>query len=148
MHINPRGDASDPRYLGFFQRFNAQLYFEAHEVLEDLWLDRRTGPHQADGDFFKGLIQVAGAFVHLQKQFERPEHPKDGRRMHPAVRLFNRAIANLELFQPRHLRLDVTALCGFCKEWAETIAASGFQINPWRPDASPTLLPTSFSHRE
>lgn len=142
MDLDSQNDASDPRYLGFFQRFNEQRYFEAHEVLESLWLDRRTGPHQANGKFLKGLIQVAGAFVHLQKQFERPDHPKDGRRMHPAVRLFNRAVANLESFQPRHLQLDVTALCGFCQECAETITDSGFRKNPWRPDASPTLLLT------
>ena len=27
----------DPSYVGFFQRFNEQQYFEAHEVLEELW---------------------------------------------------------------------------------------------------------------
>ena len=37
--------------------------------------------------FFKGLIQVAGAFVHLQKQFLHPEHPKHRPRLRPAVRL-------------------------------------------------------------
>lgn len=54
----------DPRYVRFFECFNQQLFFEAHEVLEALWLPQRQG---LNGRFYKGLIQLAGAFVHLQK---------------------------------------------------------------------------------
>src|SRR5436190_4021583 len=83
--------ALDPRYTGYFACFNAQQYYEAHDVLEDLWLGDRGPDHL----FYKGLIQFAGAFVHLQKQAARPHHPKDGHRLRPAVRLFQLATKNL-----------------------------------------------------
>ena len=125
----------DPHYTGYFACFNAQRYYEAHDVLEDLWLRRRDEHHA----FFKGLIQLAGAFVHLQKQSARPEHPKDGRRLHPAVRLFRLALANLDAYRPRHLRLDVAAVCAMCAAFAEEIAASEFTRNPW-PARTPRLV--------
>src|SRR5262245_52833141 len=56
-----QGGPIDAYFLGYIECFNRQLYFEAHEVLEQLWLPQRSGP---DGDFYKGLIQLAGAFVH------------------------------------------------------------------------------------
>lgn len=55
--------ASDPRYLEFIELFNRQKFFEAHEILEALWKEIK-GP---DLDFLKGLIQIAAAFVHVQK---------------------------------------------------------------------------------
>lgn len=54
----------DKRYLEFFELFNAQNFFEAHEVLEDLWREEK-GPNR---DFYQGLIQIAAAFVHAQKE--------------------------------------------------------------------------------
>jgi hypothetical protein len=122
-------------YLGYFTCFNAGQYYEAHDVLEHLWL----GCRDANAQFYKGLIQVAGAFVHLQKQHTRPEHPKDGRRMRPAVRLFALGVRNVEPFGPVHLRLDVHALCVLCRYLAREIEAHGYERNPWRPDAAPQL---------
>jgi predicted metal-dependent hydrolase len=52
-----------PCYRGFFRCWNEQRYYEAHDVLEHLWLKTTSG----DADYFKGLIQAAGGFVHLQK---------------------------------------------------------------------------------
>src|SRR5580700_9769542 len=108
--------ALDPRYQGYFTCFNARQYYEAHDVLENLWLERRDEHHL----FFKGLIQLAGAFVHLQKQFV---HPKHGRRLRPAVRLFQLAAKNLAPFAPRHLQLDVAAVLRLCERKAEKIVA-------------------------
>ena len=71
-----------PNYAAFFACFNRQQFFEAHEALELLWLTERGRP---DADFFKGLIQLAGAFVHLQRS-----------RMRPAGALLKLARANLE----------------------------------------------------
>jgi len=124
----PKELTSHPCYLGWFEHFNAGEFYTAHDVLEHLWL-------KTEGEnwrFFKGLIQVAGAFVHLKKQFERPEHPKDGRRIHPAARLFGLAETNLRPYAPRHLRLDVEAVCCLCAEHAEIIRRSN--KNPWSPD--------------
>jgi len=122
-------------YTAYFECFNAGEYYEAHDVLEHLWLGCST----PDARFYKGLIQIAGAYVHLKKQFERPLHPKDGRRLHPAVRLFALGIANIEPFAPYHLQLDVAALINTCRRLANQIQASQFTQNPWSSDRHPTI---------
>jgi len=129
------GGALDPHYTGFFTCFNTQRYYEAHDVLEQLWL--RT--HGAERHFFQGLIQLAGAFVHLQKQYLHPAHPKHATRMRPAARLFRLAAENLEPYAPRHLRLDVAAILRLCRQWIEEIGAADFAVNPWHPAQAPAL---------
>jgi predicted metal-dependent hydrolase len=135
--VRDLGVSSDPaldvRYRGYFQCFNEGRYYEAHDVLEDLWLQTRDENHL----YFKGLIQVAGAFVHLQKQFARPDHPKDGKRLRPAVRLFGLAMKNLGAFRPHHLQFDVELLCRVCEGLAAEIVASDFNRNPWNPNLPP-----------
>ncbi len=126
-----------PNYAGYFVHFNAADYYQAHDVLEDLWL-RDAGP---DRDFYKGLIQFAGAFVHLKKQRERPSHPTDGARLRPADRLFRLALANIEPYGPLHQRLDIADVRRLGLAHLEALAASGWQANPWDPAAPPQLLP-------
>jgi predicted metal-dependent hydrolase len=125
----------EPCYLAYFVCFNAQEYYEAHDVLEHLWLQREDENHA----FFKGLIQFAGAFVHLKKQSERPWHRTDGRRMHPAVRLFALAARNLSPYSPRHMGLDVAEVLDLASDHVSRIRASGFSKNPWRPETAPKL---------
>jgi predicted metal-dependent hydrolase len=127
--------AQHPFYRAFFQCWNEQRYYEAHDVLEQLWLKTDSG----DADFFKGLIQAAGAFVHLQKRFEHPSHAKHGRRLPPAVRLFELAEKNLSRFAPRHYGLEVGTLCQLLRTYADEIIASGYKTNPWSPDTAPKL---------
>jgi predicted metal-dependent hydrolase len=124
----------DPCYEGYFTCFNSQRYYEAHDVLEHLWLQTRDGNHA----FYKGLIQLAGAFVHLQKQFQRPHHPKDKNRARPAVRLFHLAARNLAPYRPLHLHLDVERVWTLSNTLADQIIHTGY-TNPWSPDAAPTL---------
>jgi hypothetical protein len=132
----PGSDPSrDPSYVAWFERFNACEYYEAHEVLETLWL-RTSG---SDRDFFKGLIQVAGAFVHLRKQLESPPDAADSTRLRPASRLFLRGTEHLAPYAPVHLRLDVAALCAFCESLARGIENSGFADNPWNPATPPQI---------
>src|ERR1700751_5499796 len=99
-NVNPdqAGVGRHPYYRAYFRCWNEQQYYEAHDVLEQVWLSRDSG----DGDFFKGLIQAAGAFVHLQRNFERPSHAKHSLRLPPAVRLFRLAEKNLSKFAPLH----------------------------------------------
>jgi predicted metal-dependent hydrolase len=125
----------DPCYLGYFVCFNAQEYYEAHDVLEHLWLRGRDGNYA----FYKGLIQLAGAFVHLKKQRARPEHPTDGRRLHPAVRLFRLAEKNLSAYGPLHLGLDLREVLALIDRHVAHIEASGFSRNPWNPQTAPQL---------
>ena len=124
-----------PYYLTFFRCWNEQQYHEAHDVLEQLWLNTKS----PDTDFFKGLIQAAGAFVHLQKHFEHPSHVKHGRRLSPAVRLFRLADKNLSQFAPLHHGLDVAAFCQLLRGFANRIVASDYKTNPWSPEAAPQL---------
>jgi len=124
----------DPCYEGYFTCFNSQRYYEAHDVLEHLWLQTRDGDHA----FYKGLIQLAGAFVHLQKQFQRPHHAKDGSRARPAVRLFQLAARNLAPYRPLHLHLDVERVWNLSTTLADQIARTGY-ANPWTPQSAPTL---------
>jgi predicted metal-dependent hydrolase len=118
-----------PFYHAYFRCWNEQQYYEAHDVLEQLWLKTKT----PDAIFFKGLIQAAGAFVHLQKHFEQPAHPKHGRRLRPAVGLFRLAENNLAAFLPRHHGLDVSGLCDLLRKHVDLIVASDYRTNPWSP---------------
>lgn len=127
--------AIHPYYRAFFRCWNEQRYYEAHDVLEQLWLEAKS----RDADFFKGLIQAAGAFVHLQKRFEHPLHAKHSRRLPPAVRLFRLAEKNLASFMPRHHRLDVADLCQLLNRYADQIVASDYTTNPWSPETAPKL---------
>src|SRR5438132_727005 len=129
-----QGDvANNPFYRAFFQCWNEQRYYEAHDVLEQLWLKTKS----RDADYFKGLIQAAGAFVHLQKRFEHPSHAKHSRRLPPAVRLFQLAEKNLSIFAPRHHGLDVAALCELLRAYADQIVEFDYKVNPWPPETAP-----------
>jgi uncharacterized protein len=136
-NVDPdHGDvARHPCYVAFFRCWNEQRYYEAHDVLEQLWLKTDSG----DANFFKGLIQAAGAFVHLQKRFEHPLHAKHSKRLPPAVRLFRVAERNLSSFAPWHHRLDVAALCQVLNRYADQIVASDYTVNPWSPETAPKL---------
>jgi predicted metal-dependent hydrolase len=125
-------------YRGYFICFNRQEYYEAHDVLEHLWLPLRSGP-SPDAPFYKALIQMAGAFVHLQKQYLRPHHHKDGRRLAPAARLFALARHNLSAYPDFHLGLDLTKLRSLLDHYESSLQASHFTRNPWHPDSAPQL---------
>jgi predicted metal-dependent hydrolase len=127
--------AKHPCYRAFFRCWNEQRYYEAHDVLEHLWLNTDTN----DDNFFKGLIQAAGAFVHLQKNFEHPTHPKHSRRLRPAVRLFELAEKNLRPFAPLHHALDVAGLLELLRRERVKIEESNFKTNPWSPTNAPKL---------
>jgi Domain of unknown function (DUF309) len=124
-----------PFYRAFFQCWNEQHYYEAHDVLEQLWLKTRSD----DAVFFKGLIQAAGAFVHLQKNFQHPSHAKHGRRLPPAARLLHLAEKNLAPYAPARHALNVAALLTLLRTEREKIVHSDFQVNPWSPEVAPKL---------
>ena len=127
--------AQHPCYRGFFRCWNEQRYYEAHDVLEHLWLKTNS----EDANYFKGLIQAAGGFVHLQKHFEFPTHRVHARRLGPAVRLFALAEANLEPYGAVRHGFDVDGLRALMARTARVIVDSDFTSNPWRPEAAPQL---------
>lgn len=129
------GAGRDPRFVGFFECFNRGDYYEAHDVLEDLWL-ATDGP---DREFYKALIQIAGAFVHLRKQWENPDHPHHGRRLMPASRIFHSAIARIGQFAPAHHGVDVDRVLRLCRDCLETIRRGACRDNPWHPEVLPRI---------
>ena len=115
----------DPRYTGYFELFNRQKYFEAHDVLEHIWLADKQGPN---GAFYKGLIQLAGAFVHLQKN--RPQ---------PAAALFKLALANLEKYPVTHEHLNVQTTRELLHQWLAGLERTNFSGNPLTATNPPRL---------
>jgi predicted metal-dependent hydrolase len=110
-----QGQKLDAHYLAFFECFNQGLFFEAHEVLEKIWLPQRK---ERNGPFYKGLIQLAGAFVHLQKN-----------RLRPAGALLKLARANLERYRPIHERLDVNSVLELIDDWSDQLDRGKFVEN-------------------
>lgn len=133
--IPTKAIAQNQFYLAFFRCWNEQQYYEAHDVLEHLWLETTS----EDAQYFKGLIQAAGALVHLKKQFEHPTHPKHGGRMAPAVRLFRLAVRNLSPFGPVRHAFEVGKFREMLEEYVQAILKSDYQKNPWSPQTAPTL---------
>jgi predicted metal-dependent hydrolase len=127
--------AAHPYYRAFFQCWNEQRYYEAHDVLEQVWLHDPITPE--DAQYFKGLIQAAGAFVHLQKQFEHPTHPKHGKRLGPAVRLFRLAEKNLTAFGTERHDLDLVRFRQVLSKYRDAVESGG--KNPWSPESAPQV---------
>lgn len=128
-------------YAAFFRLWNERRYYEAHDVLEQLWLAEKNAELAR---FYQGLIQAAGAFVHLQKNFEQPLHLKHGRRLRPATRLFALALRNLDVFPDQFKNLDLFRFREMLAHFRDDILKSDFQENPWSPANAPHL---SLSHR-
>jgi len=123
-------------YVAFFQLWNAQKYYEAHDVLEQLWLVEKNAELAR---FYQALIQAAGAFVHLQKNYEQPSHAKHGRRLRPATRLFALALRNLEDLPDEYYALDLAVLRELLVRYRDAIIAVDFKTNPWSPETAPKL---------
>ena len=122
-----KGGAFDAHYLGYFECFNQQLYFEAHEVLECLWLEVRGRPLDL---FYKALIQLAGAFVHLQKN-----------RRAPAVALFGLARRNFEQY-PRYCQgLDLKTVLETINRYLQDLNKARPSGALFDPQHAPKLCP-------
>ena len=125
MVAQHHGRKLDPHYLGYFDCFNRRQFYEAHEVLENLWLNDKHGPN---GLFYKGLIQLAGAFVHLQRNHLRP-----------AAALFKLACANFEKYPRVHEHLNLDTACKLARKWLEDLEWTQFGVNPLTGQAAPEL---------
>jgi hypothetical protein len=74
--------------------FNAGLFFECHEYLEDVW--RAASPPERA--FYHGLVQAAAGCYHLEKV-----------NVHGARTLLQKAVAKLGPYLPVHRKVDVAA---------------------------------------
>jgi len=104
--------------------FNAGLFFECHDTLEELWAGIR-GPSR---DFFQGLIQVAVAFYHLGNE------NRVG-----AERLFGRALVRLEPYPDLYGGFDVEGLREIVESWRRALRPGAEEGLVRRP--LPTLSP-------
>jgi hypothetical protein len=94
--MNRAAAAGDFRlYLDGLACFDEGAFFECHELLEEVWLRDAS----ALRPFFQGLIQLAAAFVHLQR----------GRHV-GLVALLRAAEERLRPFAPATLGVDVAHL--------------------------------------
>ncbi len=84
----------DPRLLEGVRLFNAEAYFESHEVWEALWHD--IGGEERE--FLQGLIQLAAAYYHLRR-----------RNRSGADYLYERARHRLARWAPAHVGIDIAA---------------------------------------
>ncbi len=91
---------------GNFQRacdeFNSERFFECHESLEEIWQEEQGEVR----DLYKGLIQVAAAFVHISR----------GNYV-GAERLCRTALAYMEPYRGGAMGFDVDAI------WRDTADA-------------------------
>ena len=102
-------------YLAYFHFFNRQEFYEAHDILESLWLAERKGPNNG---FYKALIQLAGAFVHLQKG-----------RAKPSIALFKLSGSYLQKYPAKHEGLDVAGVLRMIDQWiAQLEAQNSFDL--------------------
>ncbi|MBC8003757.1 MAG: DUF309 domain-containing protein [Opitutaceae bacterium] len=120
-----RGQDLDPHYLGYFECFNRGWFYESHDVLEELWLSERQG---ANYGFYKGLIQFAGAFVHLQKN-----------RLKPAGALFRLSRSYLEKYPSPHEHLDLARVVGLIDEWVGKLEDGSYEENPLTGQNAPRM---------
>ncbi len=116
----------NPRYAQFFECFNDGRYFEAHDVLEVLWLPVRGLPA---ADYFKGLIQLAGAFVHERKG-----------RVQPALALLRLATRNLTLYAPAFLGLEIESVLRQIAGWSAELSQPGVAQVANRPMLRPPSI--------
>jgi uncharacterized protein len=91
----PRPASVPPRIWRAAALFNAGLFFECHEYLEDFWRAAR----EPERTFLHGLVQAAAGCYHLEKG-----------NLHGARTLIGKAIAKLRPYAPQTSGLDVTAL--------------------------------------
>lgn len=103
----PRPASVSPRMWRAAALFNAGLFFECHEYLEDVWRASR----EPERTFYHGLVQAAAGFYHLEKG-----------NLHGARTLIGKAIAKLRPYAPVTLGLDVAAFVGGLES---VVAAAG-----------------------
>jgi uncharacterized protein len=94
-------------------------------VLEELWLEQRGTPKDL---FYKGLIQLAGAFVHVQKKRPRP-----------AIALFQLARRNLGKYPTSYESLDIAKLQVRIDAWIESLDTDAEPCGPMESGAWPRL---------
>jgi hypothetical protein len=83
------------------REFNEGRFFEAHDILEDLW----HGYCEPDRIFLQALIQMAVGFYHLENR-----NPRGARSQ------LSKACLKFEAFLPEYWGISVSPLCASLKD--------------------------------
>ena len=75
--------------------FNEEYFFEAHEVLEEVWRQEHGEPRL----FLQGLIQICAAYHHFQNG-----------NLVGAITLLQRGADKMRHYPPRYLGIDASGL--------------------------------------
>lgn len=102
-------DSLDEALAKAVELWQAERFFEAHEVLEDVWHAAR----QEDRLFWQGVIQVAVGCVHHQRG-----NP------HGCVALWRKAAAKLEGYPDGHHGIGVDDLRAFAEGAADRVESA------------------------
>jgi predicted metal-dependent hydrolase len=100
--------------------FNRAHFFDAHEVLEDVW--RALPRASAAKKHLQGLVQLAVAFHHESRG-----------NLRGARSVLDRALQNLDGAEESLPDLDLKSLHASLKPWREHLA----RTRPGRPSSSP-----------
>ena len=106
---------TDPRYAAGLALFNQQRFFEAHEVLEDVWRET-SGEARL---FLQGVVQAAVGLHHLSQ-----------RNLVGAVGVLSRALGNLSGYPEQYGRIN---LGGFREALAGCLEALAAEREPVTP---------------
>ena len=100
------GDVSQQPFFEGIKLFNSQNFFEAHEVLEDVWREARN----PEKKFLQALIQISVALHH----HSRNNHAG-------AKSLLARALRNLGPYPDRFGGIDLLLLRRSVANWSEAL---------------------------
>ena len=111
----------DPRFQQYWRHFRSGRFWDAHEVLEDLWLETEG----ADKEFYQGLIQVAASLHHLGQG-----------NMHGAEKLARTARDKLDPYRSAYHGVQIESLLmglQTCLDDARAEAGPGGRLDHPRP---------------
>lgn len=110
-------DFNRSRLLQAVKLFNKGLYFDSHEILEDIWFDIRGN----NRNFYQGLLHVSVSFYHL----------KNKNNLKGALFQIKKALAKLEKFDGEYSGVNI-------KEFKEKITLVKKKLEK---DIKPKRLP-------
>jgi hypothetical protein len=103
-------EATPPLVLKAVEQFNAGLYFEAHETLEDAW-NAETSRRRT---LYQGILQIGVGYLHIRRDNWRG-----------AMKVLERGIAKTAHFRPVCMGLDVAHIVSQAQAIHAEIAALG-----------------------
>lgn len=106
----------EPLYVAYLVYFNRDRdYFECHEVLEELWLEKDRDPR------YKGLLQIAVGLFHL-----RNDNVRGG------LKMFRSAVSRLEGYAEDELGIRMGKLVAEVREYAGRLTDGDSGAHPYR----------------